>query len=245
MAGDGGLTTAGWLVSLGILALILRGVWRWSGTALPPAAVVDKKYIGEPVEPLPKGASSSGGEYVGRIASDVMYQRAPYIETVTVRAFAIESLIVIICWLVFIDSGTTILHWSNEQIAAFPILSGGIAALCFVFALFVGAIRHSYRSLLSHAGALPVVDDRGRPKFAYIGDVPPFIWQYSPWYRAVTWVLVAAPSLVSALIGSRAADQLLEGAFTPTLVAALVLRWLISAIPNRIAQRQKARSEAE
>ena len=100
--------------------------------------------------------------------------------------------------------------------------------------------------MLSHAGALPVVDDRGRPKFAYLGEyVPPPIWQYSPWFRAATWVLVAAASLLGALIGSLATDQLLKGAFIPTLVAILVLRWLISSIPERIAQRQMARSIAE
>ncbi len=123
MADFGGLLPAGWAVTLGILALILHRVWRWSGTALPPAAVVDKKYIGESIpESTPPESKLDGAEYAGRvrIASDVMYQRAPYIETVRVRAFAIESLVVIICGLVFIDPSTTILHWSNEQIAAFP-----------------------------------------------------------------------------------------------------------------------------
>lgn len=252
MADGGGVTTAGWVVSLGILALILCAVWRWSGTALSPAADIDKKYMGVPPpnenssNGTKDGNSSSDSEYVARVASDRIYRGTPLLETVTVRAFVLESLVVILCGLVLVDSGATILDWFNEEVVASPILSGGIAVLCFVVALFVGAFRHAFRSMLSRAGALPVVDDRGRPKFAYLGEyVPPPIWQYSPWFRAATWVLVAAPSLVGALIVSMAADQFLKGAFIPTLITALVLRWLISSIPERIAQRQMARSEAE
>jgi hypothetical protein len=184
------------------------------------------------------GHSSSDSEFVGRIASDHMYQGAPILETVTVRAFAIESIIVIICGLVLIDSGTAVLYWFSEQIAAFPVLSGWVAALCFVFGLFVGAIRQLFGNLLSHAGALPVVDDRGRPKFSYIGNVPPYIWQYSPWCRAATWILVAAPSLVSALIGSFAANQLFGTAYVPGFLVILALRWLISSIPKRLIRNE-------
>jgi hypothetical protein len=241
----GGFTPLGWAVTLGFLCLGFLAVWRWCGSALPPASVVDEKYIGKASEPAQKDGSLSGGEYQGRIASTVMYQRTPFFETVRARAFAIESLIAIICWLVFVDSGATILNWSNTQIAAFPIPSYGFAVLCLVLALYVGAIRQLYGFLLSRAGALPVVDDRGRPKFAYVGDVPPIRWQYSPWYRAVTWILVTAPSLVGALILAGAADELLQGAFTPTLVAVLVVRWLISAVPRFRAGRQIGAGELQ
>ncbi len=83
MADGGGLTTAGWVVSLGILALILCTVWRWPGTALSPAADIDKKYMGVPPpnenssNGTKDGNSSSDSEYAARIASDHMYQGAP------------------------------------------------------------------------------------------------------------------------------------------------------------------------
>ncbi len=247
MAGDGGLTTAGWILSLAVLALILCAVWRWSGTALPPAVVVDKKYIGKPLSesPPPKENSIYGAKSEGpvRFASDIMYRGTPILETVTVRAFVLESLIVILCGLVLVDSGATILSWFNEEVIASPMMSGGIAVLCLVIALFVGAIRQLFGSLMSRAGAIPVVDDQGRPKFTYLGDVPPHIWQYSPWYRAVTWALVAAASLVSALFVSIAADQLLEGVLIPTLIVALVLRWLLSSIPKRLMHQQDGTQE--
>lgn len=34
-----------WALSIAALGLIVVVIWRWSGTALPPAAVVDKKFI--------------------------------------------------------------------------------------------------------------------------------------------------------------------------------------------------------
>jgi hypothetical protein len=241
MTGHEGLSTTIWALSLAVLGLIVVVLWRWSGTTLPPAAVVDKKYVGEPLpeSPPPKRNSPNGAELGmrGRIASDKMYEGVPILETVTVRAFVLESLIMILCGLVFVDSGATILRWLNKEVVEFPIISGVIAALCFAAALFVGAIRQLCGSLLSHAGALPMVDDRGQPMFGYVGDVPPHIWLYSPWFRAATWVLVAAASLLGAFIVSVASDQVIKGTFVPALVAVLVLRWLISSIPKRLMQR--------
>ena len=250
MTGHEGLSATIWALSIAVLGLLVVVLWRWSGRALPPAADVDKNYIGKlPPEGSPPKENSKYDAEIGeqvRIASDRMYRRTPILETVTVRAFVLESLFVILCGLVLVESGATILDWFNEEVVASPILSGGIAVLCFVVALFVGVFRQVFGSMLSHAGALPVVDDRGRPKFTYLGEyVPPPIWQYSPWFRAATWVLVAAASLLGALIASLATDQLLKGAFIPTLISILVLRWLISSIPERIAQRQMAKIKAD
>ena len=245
------LSATTWALSISVLVLIVVALWRWSGTALLPASVVDKEYIGEPFPegpPLASPADIPDAHFEGRIriASDRIYKGTSIRETVTFRAFILETLIVIFCGLVLVDSGATIFDWFNEEVIASPILFGGIAVLCFVVALPVGAVRQAFGSMLSRADAIPVVDDRGRPKFAYLGDyVPHPIWQHSPWFRAATWVLVAATSLLGALIGSLAMDQLLKGALIPTLVAILVLRWLISSIPERIAQHQIARSEAE
>ncbi len=224
-----------WAFSIAVFGLIVIALWRWSGVALPPAAVVDKKLIGEP---LPESDTWSENPPSGRIASDKMYIGTPVLETVTVRAALLESLIVIFCGFMIFNWGVISLQWAHEKYVELPLTFIGVAALCFLVATVVGAIRQVHAFLLSQAGAIPAVDDHGRPKFLYLGDVPPFLWQYSPWFRAATWVLVAAQSLFSALIGSFAADQLIANAYVPGFLSVLAFRWLISSIPKRLTQNE-------
>ena len=242
MAGYEEMPVTVWAFSIAVFGLIVIALWRWSGTALPPTAVVDKKYIGEALaESAPRnGNRPEGAKFVGqfRIASDTMYTGPPYFETVAVRTFFLESLIVIFCGFMIFNWGVISLQWLHEKYIAFPLTFIGLAALCFLAAFVVGAIRQINEFMLSQTGALPVVDDQGRPQFFYLGDVPPFLWQYSPWFRTATWALVTTSSLFSALLGSFAADQLIANAYVPGFLAILFLRWLISSIPKRLFRNE-------
>ena len=67
----------------------------------------------------------------------------------------------------------------------------------------------------------------------YIGDVPPFIWQHSPWLRAGSWLVVTAMSLICAYIGAELFSQALDGGFVLLFGLLLYLRWAVSSLPSR------------
>ena len=57
-----------------------------------------------------------------------------------------------------------------------------------IVALALGALRQGFIKVMSLVAALPMEDEDGRPYLRYLGDVPPFAWQYSPWFRAGSWL---------------------------------------------------------
>src|SRR5262249_28054959 len=111
---------------------------------------------------------------------------------------------------------------------------GSSGTTSFAVALFLGMLRQVWSLLLSHAAALPVIDQRGRLRFAYIGDVPPQKWCHSPWFRAGTWTAVCAASLTGAAIVSVWLAPLLAVPFATTVVGCLTIRWLLTWIPIRL-----------
>ena len=235
---DFGMNLVTWLGFLAITGLLYE-VWRWAGTAIPPASMIDEKLMGLPVEQTsPPTApvapdNSSDTKYVEtvRIASDKMYLGPPFLETVRVRVWAIELFIGALAMVVLAGLGVGRIQAVSETILAHPSISTLVALMLFVPALLVGAIRQGFGYMLSHAGAIPVIDGFGRPRFSYIGDVPPARWQHSPWFRAITWIPVAGGSLIGAWIGSLFVNQFLDFGLPYAFSAFLSLRWLISAIP--------------
>lgn len=223
-----GLSDAAWIWNVVSFGLITFFIWIWAGTSLPPATDIKEEMILET-----KASPPINGQVM--VGADLAYKGAPLLETVTVRAYALEGFTGVLCFLVYIDSGPAILHWLSKNISAFPLAFFGTAALCFVFALIVGAARQTYAFRASKADALPVVDNQGRARFSYIGRyVPPFIWLHSPWFRASTWIVVAATSLSGSLVVALAMEQVTRNAFIPTFVGIMLLRWLVSSIPKRI-----------
>ena len=72
MINDDELSATSWALSIGVLGLNAIVFWRWAGTALPLAADISIKSVGEPPE---TENTSNSGQCVGRIASDIMYHR--------------------------------------------------------------------------------------------------------------------------------------------------------------------------
>lgn len=248
MFSEPGLSVGVWIASIAILTVFAVMVWWWAGKALPPAAVVDKKIIeegtwrslGHPDEHEP-GMQFTGREVI--IAGKFAYRRTPLFETVAIRAFALEFVAALLSGLIFYDSGTHILSWLNENAGAFPFWSALLLTICFVVALWGGAARQLFQGMLYTAGAIPAVDSQGRAILTYIGDVPPFAWQYSPWPRAGTWLIVSFTSLVGAFLASILLEPLLRVSIVPIATALLVLRWFLSSIPWRISKRERGDAE--
>ena len=138
-----------------------------------------------------------------------------------------------------------VLMWANfdhsydgglmEQVLDDQAISLIISVIAMILALLIGAYRQVCIALLSKAGAIPVLDEEGNPKFAYLGDVPHDSWQHSPWHRAGSWLVVAALSLVGASLGAVLLQSWFEIViFEQAFVAIIFIRWLISSIPRFI-----------
>lgn len=233
------MTSVGWL-GLPAIAILLSKVWRWVGTALPPATMIDEKYTGSPVEqqvsPIVQDTPDipTEAQYVEtvRIASDRMYLGAPLLETVRVRAWLIEWFLAALVMAVLVEVEKAQLQAVDDFVLAHPFISASVALTLFVLALLIGAVRQAFARLLSRAAAIPVIDGFGRPRFSYIGDVPPPSWQHSPWFRAVTWIPVAGGSLIAAWIGALLLNHFIDVGVALASIALLALRWLISAAPS-------------
>lgn len=133
-------------------------------------------------------------------------------------------------------------HWHGEElltvvdewIGQHPLWAGMISFVCLIVALVIGALRQMFIRLMSLTCAIPMEDDTGRRFFSYVGDVPPFLWQYSPWFRAGTWCVVTGTSLIYALVGMELISALIGERFDLVFVLLLVLRWVISSIPSQL-----------
>jgi hypothetical protein len=234
--------------SVGLAIVFVTGFvafWRWSGTAISPAADIsdDVKSMrpasdqsSETAAQLRKIVAPVGGpdgaKFVGefRAGANHMYRRTPPINTVSVRAFGLECVSVFIFLLLCAQAGLRF-GWIEQSVAAAPTLSAVLTTLAFLVALPLGMLRQVYQSLLRRAAALPVIDDRGRPKFVYLGDVPPAFWQYSPWLRASTWAIVAGASLIGAVILSIWLRHWFNLKVETAVVGLLIFRWLLTGIP--------------
>ena len=247
MFSQSGLSIAVWIASIAILSVLIATVWRWAGTAPPPASVVDKKVIEKgawrSIDHSDEDEPGMQFESKGIIAGEFVYKGAPLFETVTVRAFLLEFVASVFSGLIFYDFGTHILNYLIENVAAFPFWAALLLTICFVVALAGGVVRHLFQGLLHTAGAIPLVDSHGRAIFMYLGDVPPIAWQYSPWLRASSWLIVSFASLVGALVASILLEPLLRVGIAPIATALLLLRWFLSSIPWRIAKRQRGDTE--
>jgi len=119
-----------WLGYLVFAVLLYKG-WRWSGTALPPASLVNKKWMGSPVEQVGLPSQPEAleipsdvkfGETV-RIASDYMCIGAPFFEMVRVRAWIIELFTIMVLSAVLIELGVEQIYAVNDTILAHPFIS--------------------------------------------------------------------------------------------------------------------------
>ena len=243
-----GTNLATWLGVLAFAILLYRA-WHWAGTALPPTTMIDKTLMGRPVDqtaPPPELKPADmppEAEYMEtvRIASDKMYVGAPILETVTVRAWLIETFVGTVAVVVLAGFGAARIQAMSDAVLSHPLVSAFLALVLLVPALLLGAIRQAFGYMLGRAGAIPVIDGAGLPRFNYIGDVPPPHWQHSPWFRAATWAVVAAGSLGGAWIVSLFVNQALGLGVPYGISAILTLRWLISAIPIFFLSRALSR----
>jgi hypothetical protein len=225
----------GYLIFTGLLFLI----WRWAGTAIPPASMIDSALIGNHVaqskHPTSPAAGHAGSdvEYreTVRIASDEFHMGAPFLETVKIRTLVLEMYVSATAILALGALGVARLQAIGETIVAHSYISKSVALALFLLALFLGAMRQLFGCMLSRAVAMPVIDSLGRPKFCFLGDVPPDRWIHSPWFRATTWFLVAGGSLISAWICTLFLIQILNISLVCSFAAFLGLRWLISRLP--------------
>jgi hypothetical protein len=260
----------GWILILVFLLVSAALAWYGAGFALPPATDVQTlppevdgdgiaDDLTESTEAIWRPDEGAGHTdlamapcgppmrkaYTGRIASDHMYTRPPLLETVRVRAFILEVLILAVCALVYFGLNLEPIGRLQDIVVELPLVSAVIATLAFLIALLVGAFRQISGFLLSRAAALPMIDEAGNPRFAYLGDVPPNSWQYSPWFRAGTWSLVSGCSLIGALIGAAALIQpMVDEFFVRAVIGLLVLRWLISWLPKHLMKRAIDRDAA-
>ncbi len=68
---------------------------------------------------------------------------------------------------------------------------------------------------------------------SYLGDVLALGWQYSPWPRFLSWVFVAATSLIFAFVGGQLASIWMGADASITFSLLLIIRWAVSSIPAR------------
>ena len=237
-----------------LLIVPLIFVWQWAGKALPPTSMIDWDCLknrgegettlegSEPSSLLDKpsfsleNAQSAGTVTVA--SSQMFVEGPPLLNTVAFRAYMLEITATLFC----------ILMWTNFDHGNVEILIGWvldnqsisliISAIALILALLIGAYRQLCIGLLSKAGAIPVLDEGGKPKFVYLGDVPHESWLHSPWHRGGSWLIVAALSIFGAVLGAILLQTLFEvEIFEKAFIAIIVTRWLISAIPRFILSK--------
>jgi hypothetical protein len=172
--------------------------------------------------------------YEGTVTSSLAYQGEPWFTPVNLWSWGLQSGTVGLVFLAFLWRGDEFLGLASEWINAHPFWSGAIGLTCFPVALALGALRQAFIKLMSLALALPMEDEDGRPFLGYLGDVPPFAWQYSPWLRAGSWLAVTAMSLICAYIGAELFSQALDGGFVLLFGLLLYFRWAISSLPSHL-----------
>ncbi|MFQ5551175.1 MAG: hypothetical protein ACE5FJ_08065 [Gemmatimonadales bacterium] len=163
-----------------------------------------------------------------------IYQGEPWFSPANLWAFGLQSAAVGLVLLAYLWRGEELLIGVSRWVDAHPFWAGTVGVACLVVALVIGAVRQMFIRLMSLACALPVEDDTGRRFFAYIGDVPPLIWQYSGWFRAGTWCVVTATSLVFAFLGAELVSMLIGERFDIVFIILLFLRWAASSVPTRL-----------
>ena len=235
------------IIAACLLIVPLMLVWHWAGKALPPASMIEWDCLetqgDEEASPVSTESSCLSdkspfpleeAQYAGTvtIASTHMHVGPPPLNTVDFRSFMLEITATLFC----------VLMWANFDHSYNGILMGqvidnqAISLILSVIALILGVLIGAYRqlcmALLSRAGAIPVLDEEGQPKFVYLGDVPHESWQHSPWHRAGSWLVVAAFSIVGALLGAVLLQSWFEVVlFEQAFIAIVLIRWLISTIP--------------
>jgi len=176
----------------------------------------------------------------GRVASDRMYIGAPLLETVKVRSLVLEAYVLVVVGVLYAAVGANWLLLVENLVMQNPIVFSVIASLALVIAILFGAMRQVSAFLLSRAGAIPCIDDHGRPQFVYVGDVPNRGWQRSPWNRAGTWCVVAAGSLIGATIAAIGLNHWMpEEFFAQSFLAVIGLRWIISSVPTHLVRQRQ------
>jgi hypothetical protein len=234
-----------------LLFVPLMLVWHWAGKALPPASLIDwdilkagdnggkiqdssySPYLSDAPPSRFKRASSPGRL---TIASRQMFvDGPPALNTVDFRAYMLEITATLFCILMWANFDYGYAERLMEQVLNNQAISLIISVIALIFALLIGVYRQLCMELLSKAGALPVLDEEGKPRFAYCGDVPHESWRHSPWHRAGSWLAVAALSLVGALLGAILIQSWFEVfIFEQAFIAIIFIRWLTSAIPRFI-----------
>ena len=230
-----------------IVPLIL--VWHWAGKALPPASMIDwdclerrddeeptlessvSNYLSD-TPPFPLEKAQSAGT-VTIASTHLCVAGPPPLNTVDFRAYLLEitaTLFCIVKWANFDHSYDGILMGQVLENQAISLI---LSVIALILALLIGAYRQVCKALRSKAGAIPVLDEEGKPKFVYLGDVPHDSWQHCPWHRAGSWLVVAALSIVGASLGAILLQSWFEVViFEQAFIAIIFIRWLISAIPR-------------
>jgi hypothetical protein len=251
--------------ALGVICLFVlafAATWRWAGTAIAPAADIDGETALPPGDALVRNGAGkppsntsdgsipdlAGAKRLGSFRFGANYYSAgpPLFNTVTVRAFALEAAAVVIGVALIGDPGA-IIRVGGDLAERFPLLSTALATVCLPVALTVGLHRQSYSLMLSRTATFPVVDDKGRARFVYLGDVPPEAWCHSPWYRAVTWGIVAITSSAAAIIIAARLGPLIGVDVPLATIALLSLRWIAMRVLLRfiVPVRHRARSKRD
>ena len=242
------------IIAACLLIVPLMLVWHWAGKALPPASMIDldcletrgnqetslesseSPYLSD-TPPFPLEEAQYAGTVT--IASTHMFvEGPPPLNTVDFRAYMLEITATLFC----------VLMWSNFDHSYGGILMGEVlsnqalslvvSVIALILALLIGAYRQVCMVLLSRAGAIPVLDEEGKPKFVYLGDVPHESWQHSPGHRAGSWLVVAALSILGALLGAILLQSWFEVViFEQAFIAIIFIRWIISAIPRFILSK--------
>ncbi|MHA1567390.1 MAG: hypothetical protein ACTSX7_18930 [Alphaproteobacteria bacterium] len=167
-------------------------------------------------------------------ATSVMaYQGEPWFASVNLWAWGLQSGAIVAGSLACFLRGDEFLNLASEWINVHPFWSGAIGLTCSLIALVLGAMRQTFIKLMSLVLALPMEDEDGRPFLGYLGGIPPFAWQYSPWFRSGSWMAVTAMSLICAYIGAELFSQALDGGFVLLFGLLLYIRWAISSLPSR------------
>ena len=169
------------------------------------------------------------------IASNQMYSNGPPpLNTVSVRSGILKLAFVIIClvlWRYYSEFSPS--EWFKNEVLDNPIFWCLISIFGFFIAALLGSFRQFCSTLLARAGAVAALDEFGQPIFIYIGHVPMDIWLQSPWFRAITWVVVSLLSVIAAVVGAIFLEKWLEKEMlTQTILIILALRWMISALPR-------------
>lgn len=242
------------IIASTLLIVPLMLVWYWAGKALPPASMIDwdcletrdneetslesseSPYLSD-TPPFPLENAQFAGTVT--IASTQMFTEGPPpLNTVGFRAYMLEITAALFCVLMWANFDNSYGGIFMVKMIENQVISLILSVIALILALLIGAYRQLCMALLSKTCAIPVLDEEGKPKFLYLGDVPNNSWQHSPWHRAGSWLVVAALSLVGALLGAILVQSWFEVViFEQAFIAIIFIRWLISAIPGFILSK--------